>query len=111
MAKTEAKKKTISIRPLGDGVLVKRADAEATKTPGGIILPDSAQKEKSKVGVVVEVGPGKLNTDGKLVPVSAAIKPGAKVFFSAGWDNEVDMGEEEQEYFLVHESDIRAIIK
>lgn len=104
-------KKFLTIKPLGDGVLLKRSDAPEKKSPAGIIIPDTAQKEKSKIGVVVEAGPGKLNDDGKLVPMNSAIKPGAKVFFNAGWDNEVDMEEDDEEYFLVRESDIRAIIK
>jgi chaperonin GroES len=106
MAKANA---AASIEPLGDRVLVKREDADQKKSPGGIIIPDTAQKDKSKRGVVVATGPGKLSDEGKLIPM--VIKKGAKVFFNAGWDNEVVIEGEDAEYFLVHESDILAILK
>jgi chaperonin GroES len=99
----------MNILPVGDRVLLKREAKEETKSPSGIIIPDTAQKEKSKMGTVVAVGAGRINDDGKLVAMS--IKPGTRVIFNAGWDNEVDMGEKEEEYFLVKESDILAIIK
>lgn len=97
------------LRPTGDRVLVQREDKPVTKSPGGIIIPDTATKEKSKVGIVLAVGPGRTSDEGKLVPIS--VKPGSKVVFNAGWDNEIDMGEAEEEYFLVKESDILAILK
>ena len=97
------------IQPLADRVLVKREEKEMAKSAGGIIIPDTAQKEKSKVGTVVAVGPGRTNDEGKLITMS--IKPGAKVVFNAGWDNEVDVGDKDEEYFLVKESDILAFIK
>ena len=104
-----AKETKKSIQPIGDRVLVKREEKEATKSAGGIIIPDTAQKEKSKIGMVVTVGPGRTSDEGRLIPTS--IKPGSKVIFNAGWDNEVDMGEKDEEYFLVKESDILAMIK
>jgi chaperonin GroES len=97
------------IQPLADRVLVKRLDAEATKSPAGIIIPDTAQKEKSKIGLVVAAGPGKYGDEGDLIPMS--VKVGSKVVFNSGWDNEVDMGEKDEEFFLVKESDILAVIK
>ncbi len=106
--KKEAQKKT-SIQPLGDRVLVRREDMPDTKSPAGIIIPDTAKKEKSKVGVVVAVGPGRYGDEGDLIPMS--VKTGSRVVFNAGWDNEVEMGEKGEEYFLVRESDILAVIK
>ena len=55
MSKKEMK---MSVVPLADRVLVKRVDAEHKKSPMGIIIPDTAQKEKSKRGIVIAVGPG-----------------------------------------------------
>src|SRR4051812_44900564 len=104
-----ATKSKMNVQPVADRVLVKREDMSAKKSPGGIIIPDTATKEKSKIGVVVAVGEGRTTDEGKKVAMS--IKPGSKVIFNAGWDNEVDMGEEDSEYFLVKESDILAIIK
>mgnify|MGYP001571946709 CR=1 FL=1 len=106
--KKESKNSKINVQPLADRVLVKRLDASEEKSPSGIIIPDTAQKEKSKTGLVVAVGPGRFGDEGDLIPTS--VKIGAKVIFNAGWDNEVDMGDDE-EYFLVKESDILAVIK
>ncbi len=99
----------MNIQPLGDRVLVRREDVADKKSPSGIIIPDTAQKEKSKVGTVIAVGPGKYGDEGDLIPMT--VKVGAKVYFNAGWDNEVDAGAKDEEYFLVHESDILAVIK
>jgi chaperonin GroES len=102
-----APKKFVPVQPLGDRVLVKREDIDV-KSPAGIIIPDTAAKEKSKRGVVIAVGPGKFGDEGDLIPMT--ITAGAKVFFNAGWDNEVKLAGDDGEYFLVHESDILAII-
>jgi len=109
MAKETKETKKVNIQPIGDRVLVKREDAPERKSISGIIIPDTAEKEKSKRGVVVAVGAGRLNEDGKLIPTT--VKVGAKVYFNAGWDNEVDVGEDDEAYFLVKESDILAVIK
>ena len=101
--------KKINIQPVGDRVLVKREDKPEKKSISGIIIPDTAEKEKSKRGVVIAVGPGNMNEEGTLIPTR--VKVGAKVYFNAGWDNEVDIGEDDEAYFLVKESDILAIIK
>lgn len=90
------------IRPLSDNVLLKPAVAE-DKTASGILLPDSA-KEKAKKGEVIAVGPGKY-IDGKLQPM--AVKVGEKVLYSWGDDLKID-GEE---YILVSESNIQAVIE
>ncbi|MFZ2886205.1 MAG: co-chaperone GroES [Minisyncoccia bacterium] len=95
------------MQPVGDRVLVKREDIDV-KSPAGIIIPDTASKEKSKRGVIVAIGPGKFGDEGDLIPMT--VKAGDKVFFNAGWDNEVKLPGDESEYFLVHESDILAII-
>ena len=105
---TEAKVIKNTIQPLSDRVLVRRIDVD-TKSPAGIIIPDTAQKEKSKKGVVIAVGPGKYSDEGNIVPMT--VKVGAKVYFNAGWDNEVKVEGDESEYFLVHESDILAVTK
>ena len=104
-----AQAKKTNIQPIGDRVLVKREEKEMEKSAGGIIIPDTAQKEKSKIGMVVAVGPGRTSDEGRLIPTS--IKPGSKVIFNAGWDNEVDMGDKDEEYFLIKESDVLAVIK
>ncbi len=109
MSKESKNSASMNIHPLGDRVLIRREDVD-TKSPSGIIIPDTAQKEKSKVGVVIAVGPGKYGDEGDLIPMT--VEAGAKVYFNAGWDNEVKSDtDSDTEYFLVHESDILAIIK
>ena len=96
------------VQPLSDRVLVQRMDTPDKKSAAGIILPDSVQKEKSKLGVVLAVGAGRFGDAGELVPMTVTV--GDKVVFNSGWDNEVSMGDDDKEYFLVRESDILAII-
>jgi chaperonin GroES len=100
--------KKVHVKPLGDRVLVKREEAATSKSAAGIIIPDTAQKEKSKKGTVIAVGPGRINDEGKLIPT--LVKIGASVIFNSGWDNEVEMSGDDAEYFLVKEADILAII-
>ncbi len=99
----------INIHPLADRVLIKRVDANETKSPSGIIIPDTATKEKSKIGLIIAAGPGRFGEEGDLIPTS--VKAGQKVYFNAGWDNEVKLDKSDDEYFLVRESDILGIIK
>ncbi len=88
------------IRPLDDRVVIERVGAEE-KTPGGIVLPDTA-KEKPQKGKVVAVGEGKLLESGKRSPMS--VKKGDFVLFGkyAGTEITVDG----KEYLIVKESDI-----
>jgi len=106
--KKEMKTAKTTVQPLADRVLVKREDMPDEKSPSGIIIPDTAKKEKSKIGVVVAVGPGRMSDEGKIVPM--ALKVGVRVIFNSGWDNEVDLGDD-NEYFLVKEIDILAVTK
>ena len=93
------------IRPLHDRVIVKRKDAE-TKTSSGIIIPDTA-KEKPQEGEVIAAGKGKVNSDGKLMPLE--VKKGDKILFGkySGTDIKID-GEE---YIMMKEDDILGIIQ
>jgi chaperonin GroES len=95
------------IHPIGDRVLVKREEVETT-SPAGIIIPDTASKEKSKRGVVVAVGTGRFGDEGDLIPMT--VKAGDKVYFNAGWDNEIKLPGDDAEYFLIHENEILAVI-
>ncbi|MCA9051616.1 MAG: co-chaperone GroES [Planctomycetaceae bacterium] len=92
------------IVPLGDRVVLKRAEAEE-RTSGGIVLPDSA-KGKPQRGEVVAVGDGHVNDKGERVPLT--VKEGDKVIFSSYAGDEISLGDEE--YLLLRESDIMATI-
>jgi len=94
-----------SIKPMGNRVLVKRSQAKATK--GGILLPDSAQ-EKPKEGEVIAVGPGKMEDDGKLIPMNVCV--GDTVLFSAYAGTEVKSDEQGVEYLLMSEEDILGVL-
>jgi len=74
--------------PLGDKIIIRRIEAEAT-TAGGIVLPDTA-KEKPQRGTVLAVGPGKLLDNGERGALSVAI--GDEVIYGkyAGTDIEID---------------------
>lgn len=95
----------VSIRPLGDKVLVKRLEAES-KTAGGIVLPDSA-KEKPKRGTVLSVGDGRLLDTGKRSPLS--VRAGDQVLFSSYAGTEVKVSGDE--YIIMDESDIFAVLE
>lgn len=97
------KTKKIKIKPLFDNVLVKPLEAE-TKTASGILLPDSA-KEKPQIGLVMAVGTGATNNDGKLIPM--VVKVGQKVMYKKWGGNEVKV--ENEEWVLVEQKDILAI--
>lgn len=96
--------KKLNIRPLFDNVLIKPLEAEA-KTASGIILPDSA-KEKPQIGLVMAVGAGKLDKDGKKQPV--VVKVGEKVMYKKWGGSEVKI--EGEEWTMVGQEDILAII-
>ena len=94
------------IKPLGDRVLLKVLEAES-KTKGGIVLPDTA-KEKPQEGKVVAVGKGKSCEDGTVKPLE--VKVGDKVLFAKYSGTEVTTKEGE-EYLIVKEEDILAVVK
>jgi chaperonin GroES len=96
----------MNIKPLHDRIIVKCVEEE-NKTAGGIIIPDTASKEKPQQGVVLAVGPGKVNSEGKVMPMS--VKKDDKVLFGkyAGTDIKVD-GED---YLILREEDVLGIIE
>ena len=66
----------VSVKPLHDRIIVKRLEQE-TKTTGGIIIPDTA-KEKPLKGEVVAIGKGRVNDEGKVLPLE--VKKGIRFF-------------------------------
>ena len=100
---TKSKTK-VSIRPLGDRVLVQRTVAEE-KSAGGILLPESA-KEKPKEGKVVAVGAGRVLDNGENAKFS--VKKGDHVLFSSYAGTEVKYAG--QEFLIMTENDILGVI-
>lgn len=95
----------MKFRPLHDRVLVRRV-GEEEKTPGGIIIPDTA-KEKPSEGEVIAVGSGRRTDDGKVVPLE--VKKGDRILFGKWSGNEVKINGEE--LLIMQESDILGIIE
>ena len=95
----------MKFRPLGDRVVVRRVQ-EDQKTPGGIIIPDTAQ-EKPQEGEVIAVGPGALDEHGKrIVP---EVKAGDFVLFGKWSGSEVKINGEE--LLIMKESDLLGVIE
>lgn len=96
------------IRPLNDKVIVRPlTDEEAgTASASGIIIPDSAKKEKPEQGIVIAVGPGKFDEDGEK-RILLDVKEGDRVVFSKYGYDEVKY--EGKEYFIVAEGSILGI--
>lgn len=107
---TEKNKKNKSpITPLGDRVVVRplTEDEMGSKSPSGIIIPDTAKQEKPEQGVIIAVGEGKWNEDGDArIPLS--VKVGDRVVFSKFGYDEVKM--QDSEYYIVSETSILGII-
>lgn len=95
----------MKIRPLGDRVLVKRLKEEE-RTKGGIIIPDTA-KEKPQEGKVVAVGKGKVNDDGRLIPME--VRAGDKILFGKYSGSEVNIDGEE--HLIMREEDVLGILE
>ena len=94
----------MTVKPLGDRVVIKNVEAEET-TKGGLILT-SAAKEKPQMAEVLSVGPGGL-VDGK--EVKMCVKPGQKVIYSKYAGTEVKIDGEE--LIIVRQSDILAVVE
>jgi chaperonin GroES len=92
-----------TIKPLGNRVLIKRSKAPTTK--GGILLPDSAQ-EKPKEGVIIAVGPGKIDENGNKEPMQ--LKIGDHVLFSSYSGTEVKNDNEEM--LILSQDDVLGVL-
>lgn len=95
----------MKLKPLNDRVLVLRIE-EDEKTVGGIIIPDTA-KEKPQEGKVVAVGPGKMDDEGKRIPMD--VKENDRILFGkyAGTDVKIDG----VEHIIMREDDILAVVE
>jgi chaperonin GroES len=98
--------KKINIKPLADYVLIEPIKEEE-KTKAGILLPESAEKEKPEKGRVIAVGPGRRDEKGNLIPVS--VKVGQIILFKKYGPDEIKV--DDKEYLICKEEDILAIIE
>ncbi|MGD8983504.1 MAG: co-chaperone GroES [Desulfobacteraceae bacterium] len=95
----------MKIKPLSDRVLVLRIDEDA-QTSGGIIIPDTA-KEKPQEGKVVAAGPGRLDENGKRIPIS--VKKNDRILFGKYAGTEIQI--EGVEHIIMREDDILGIVE
>ncbi len=95
----------MNIRPLHDRVIVKR-EAEDRRSPGGIVIPDTAS-EKPTFGKVIAVGQGKLLENGQLRAVD--VKVGDRILFGKYSGTEVRVGNEE--LVVMREEDVMAVVE
>jgi chaperonin GroES len=96
----------MNLKPIADRIIVCRESSD-TKTAGGIILPDSAQKKPQR-GTILAVGPGKMNKDGTRAKMQ--LKEGDKVLFTSWAGDEYRDSKNKDEVLVMHESDVMAII-
>lgn len=96
----------MNFKPLSNHLFLEPLDEEK-KTKGGIVLPDTAEKEKPIKGKVLAVGPGKRGEDGRVQPMS--VKVGDVVLFKKYGPDEIEM--EGKKYLVGDEDDILAIIE
>ncbi len=96
----------MTLRPLGDRVVVKPLSQEEV-TASGIIMPATVDKERPERGEVIAIGPGKRLDNGSFAPVG--VKVGDKIVFKKYSPDEVKIDKEE--YLVISESDIMAVIE
>ena len=94
------------IRPLADRLIVRRLEEQEQKSVGGIIIPDTA-KEKPQEGKVVAVGRGKINEDGKVIPLD--VKAGDRILFGKYSGSEIKIDGEE--HLILREEDVLGIVE
>lgn len=96
----------MNLKPLSDHLVIEPIEKEE-KTASGIILPDSAEKERSQKGNVVAVGPGRLNEKGERRELE--VKVGDVILFQEYGPSEFKVGD--KKYLIAKESDVIAIVE
>lgn len=101
----------MKIKPLRDNILLEPLKEEKKK--GGIILPETVEKERPEKGRVLAVGPGKIDENGKRIPMD--VKKSDIVLFTKYGPNEIKIKDKktgkEMEYLIAKEEEILAIIE
>lgn len=96
----------MNFKPLSNHIFIEPLEEEKT-TKSGIVIPDSAEKEKPIKGKVLAVGPGKFNEDGERIPMS--VKVGDTVLFKKYGPDEIEI--DGKKYLVGDEEDILAIVE
>lgn len=95
-----------NIKPLSDHVFIEPVEEEKT-TESGIVIPETADKERPMKGKILAVGPGKRDERGELVPMS--VKVGDMVLFKKYGPDEIEV--DGKTYLVGQEDDILAILE
>ncbi len=101
--------KTAKLVPLGDRILVKQVRQDEVRA-SGLVIPDTA-REKPQMGEVLAVGPGRLDDNGKRMPMD--VKAGDRVLYAKYTGQDVPrvvLGAEDEEFLVLKESDILALL-
>ncbi len=96
----------MKIKPLSNYILIEPIKEEE-KTKTGILLPETAEKDRSEQGRVIAVGPGRKSVSGKVMEMS--VKVGDMVIFTKYGPNEIKI--QNKDYLIAKEEDILAIIE
>ena len=96
----------MNLKPLGDHLIVRTTEVD-TITKSGIVLPETADKERPQQGEVIAVGPGRILDNGNRLPMS--VKVGQKILFKKYSPDEIKI--EDKEYLVLSESEVIAIIE
>lgn len=96
----------MKLKPLSNNVVIRAAKKEEM-TKSGIVLPESADREKSERGEVVAVGSGRILDNGQVAPMS--VKIGDQIVFKKYSPDEIKLDGEE--YLILSENDIIAVIE
>jgi chaperonin GroES len=94
----------VNLKPLADRVVIEHVE-QSEKTNTGIFLPDTA-KEKPQEGIVRAVGTGRVNDEGKTLPMT--VKVGDRVIYSKYSGSEVKI--DGKEFLIVSEKDVLAVV-
>ena len=97
---------SVKIQPLSNHILIEPIKQEE-KTKTGILLPETAEKDKPEQGKVIAVGPGRKTASGKILPLD--VKKGDIVLFTKYGPNEIKING--KEYLIAREDDILAILE
>ncbi|MDD5589658.1 MAG: co-chaperone GroES [Candidatus Portnoybacteria bacterium] len=97
----------MKLRPLADKIVIEPLNEER-KSKGGIILPETAEKQRPEKGKVVAVGPGKFDEDGAR-RIEMGVKKGDIVIFTKYGPSEIKI--DGKEYLIAREEDILAIVE
>lgn len=102
---------SVKIQPLHDRVVIVPEEKEKV-TASGIVIPDTASKEKPQLGIVIAVGPGGFDDSGKRKPMT--VKEGDKVLFGKYSGDDIELPTKDGKHIevkIVHEDSILGIVK